>query len=117
MDIININDLESLIIKAKTQNEFKKLMTKSPDKAMECAISVHIGSDAMEYANKNHLFEIIENICPTLSYEEFASLIECYGNLVFTIIGICDKKGIKTVQDCQKLYEKIINEKNNNKNK
>ena len=114
MDIINMDDLESLIIKAKTRNEFKKLMTKSPDKAMECAISVHIGSNAIEYASKNHLFEIIEYIYPSLSYEEFASLIECYGNLVFTIIGICDKKGIKTVQDCQKLYEKIIKEKGSN---
>ena len=111
MNIINMDDLESLMIKAKTKNEFKKLMRESPDKAIECAMSICMGSYSMEYANKNHLFEIIEYLFPSLSYEELASLLGCYENLVTTIISICDKKGIKTVDDCQKLYEKILNEK------
>lgn len=114
MDIINTDDLERLMIKAKKQNDFLKLMNESPDKAIECAISVHMGSYSMEYANKNHLFEIIEYIYPSLSYEELASLLGCYENLVTTIIHICGKKGIKTVKDCQKLYEKIIKEKGSN---
>ena len=115
MDIINTDDLERLMIKAKTQNELKKLMRESPNKAIECAMSVLMGSYSMEYANKNHLFEIIEYLSPSLSYEELASLLGCYDNLVTTIINICDKKGIKTVNDCQKLYEKIINEKERGK--
>ena len=111
MDIINTDDLERLMLKAKTRNDFLKLMNESPDKAIECAMSVHMGRYSIEYANKNHLFEIIEYLHPSLSYEELASLFGCYENLVSTIIDICGKKGIKTVKDCQKLYEKIIKEK------
>lgn len=111
MNIINMDDLKKLIIKAKNQNDFKKLMTESPDKALDCSLSIRTGSLALEYANENHLFEIIDYLGPYLSFEEAASLMDCYGNIILTIIGICDSKGIKTVQDCQKLYEKIIKEK------
>lgn len=111
MDVINMDDLKKLIIKAKNQNDYKKLMTESPDKALDCSLSIRTGSLALEYAHENHLFEIIDYLGPYLSFEEAASLMDCYGNIILTIIGICDSKGIKTVQDCQKLYEKIIKEK------
>mgnify|MGYP004559246763 CR=1 FL=1 len=111
MDVINMDDLKKLIIKAKNKNDFNKLTIESPHKALDCALSINTGNLALEYAHENHLFEIIEYLGPYLSFEEAASLMDCYGNIILTIIGICDSKGIKTVQDCQKLYEKIIKEK------
>lgn len=116
MNIINPESLEQLMLAAKTQMDFKKIVNESPDKAIECATTVLIGERALEYALQNHFFVIFDYILPYVSYEEYASIMKCCSEVVTTLATIFDGRGIKTIDDCQKLYEKIIKEGGNDKN-